>query len=79
MGLGMQGHAKLRRRVACGGRTLRESARRGEGDGPDGQVPHGSESERGVAGLGWKRRWAAGGVSGPGKRKEKGEGLGLQG
>ena len=61
--------------MACGSRTLRESARRGEGDGPDGRVPHGSESERGVAGLGWKRRWAGGGVSGQGKRKKKGEGL----
>jgi len=66
--------------VACGGRTLRESARRGEGDGPDGQVPHGSESERGVAGLGWKRRWAGeGGGFWAGKKKGKGRRVGPPG
>ena len=64
--------------MACGGRTLRESARRGEGDGPDGRVPHGSESE-GSGRVGLEKKMGQRGISGPGKRKEKGEGLGLQG
>ena len=57
--------------MACGGRTLRESVRRGEGDGPDGRVPHDSESERGVGGLGWKRRWAGGGFLGREKERKR--------
>jgi hypothetical protein len=57
--------------VACGGRTLRESARRGEGDGPDGQVPHEVRVRGEWPGWAGKEDGPAGGVWAGKKRKRE--------
>ena len=64
------------RRGAYGGRTLRESARRGEEDGPDGRDPPvGDIGGEGADGPARARDWAGGGRLGRGKEKGKRAGL----
>ena len=71
---------RAKARMSGRGRTLaRVRARRGEGDGPDGRVPHGSESERGRGGADWarvvdrpgKRSWAGSEFWAEWRKKEK--------
>ena len=71
------GPRRKERRGAHGDRTLRESTRRGEEDGPDGRDPPvGDTGGEGADGPARARDWAGGGRLGRGKEKGKGKGLG---
>ena len=80
LGFWVEEHARDAVNATAGLRVVQTWRRAGAAVRRSVEYLRAEQSEReGVAGLGWKRRWAGAGVSGPGKRKEKGEGLGLQG